>query len=93
MTSSLIFWSIPGAIFSTLIAGYVFDILGRKWTLFCSFAVASVCLGCVPYTHPNVYPWLLLVRIAIGMCTAAPLANPLVADYIHKEAIGKGATF
>ena len=55
--------------------------------------MASVCLGCVPYTHPNVYPWLLLVRIAIGMCTAAPLANPLVADYIHKEAIGKGATF
>lgn len=47
----------------------------------------------MPYTAPNVYPWLLIVRILIGITTAAPLSNPLVADYIHKNAIGKAASF
>ena len=93
VTSSLIFWSIPGSIIATLLAGYVFDILGRRWTLFSTFGLASIFLFCVPYTAPDVYPWLLLVRVAIGMCVAAPLANPLVAVYVHKDSLGKAASF
>lgn len=92
VSSSLIFYSIPGALLATFMAGYLFDIVGRRFTLFISFILSAALLFAVPYTAPNVYPWLLVVRIAIGITTSAPLSNPLVADYIHKNAVGKAAS-
>ena len=92
VSSSLIFYSLPGALLATFFAGYLFDIVGRRFTLLISFLISAGLLFSVPYTAPNVYPWLLVVRILIGITTAAPLSNPLVADYIHKHAIGKAAS-
>ena len=40
---------------------------------------------------PNVFPQLLLLRCAISTCFAAPVSNPLMADYIQPQALGKAS--
>jgi len=81
----------PGAMVGTFIAGYLFDTVGRRITLFCVFFFGSCFVVCIPYTAPNVWPSLVIVRVCITLCLTAPAANPLLADYVHKDAIGKAA--
>lgn len=76
---------------ATFMVGYVYDIVGRKVTLYVSFAVASTLMFFVPRTAPSVFPNLLLLRMGIAIAIVPPVASPLVADYLAKEAIGKGA--
>ena len=92
VSSSLIFYSLPGSVIATFFSGYLFDVLGRKVTLFGCFLIASLLLFAVPWTSPDVYPWLLLVRILIGIFSSGTLSNPLVVDYIHVTALGKAAS-
>ena len=61
----LIFVSLPGAIIGTAFIGYIYDIVGRRFTLFTSFFVGSLLIAVVPWTSPYVVPWLLIVRCAI----------------------------
>ena len=61
----MIFCALPGAIIGTFFVGFIFDIIGRRMTLFISFFVGSLLLAVVPWTKPNVFPWLLVVRVAI----------------------------
>lgn len=75
----------------TFIAGYLYDIIGRRFTLFISFFLGSALVFCIPYTAPRVFPSLLSVRVCITLCFAAPAANPLIPDYVHKDSIGKAA--
>jgi MFS family permease len=91
VASILLFFSFPGAIVGTFMTGYVFDILGRKWTLFISFLLGSILLAVIPQTSPSL-TYLLIVRILLQMCFCAPASSPLPADYIHKESIGVGMT-
>ena len=93
ISSSLVLSSYPGAMVGTLSAGYFFDILGRRVTLFTAFFLGSCLVFCIPYTATNVWPSLLIVRILIQLCLSAPAANPLLADYVHKDSIGKAAAF
>ena len=76
----------------TFCAGYLFDIIGRKLTLFLAFFLGAGLLFCIPYTAPSVFPGLTFVRIGITIFFAAPAWNALLADYVHKDAIGKAAT-
>mmetsp|Transcript_15135 Transcript_15135/g.10620 ORF Transcript_15135/g.10620 Transcript_15135/m.10620 type:complete len:150 (-) Transcript_15135:1012-1461(-) len=82
------FYSLPGATIATIFAGYTFDIFGRKLTLFAGFFFASLILAFVPYTSPS-YGWLVFVRSLYAIFLAAPTTNPLIADYIHKDGLGR----
>ena len=93
ISSTLVLVSYPGAIFGTLSAGYFYDILGRRVTLFTAFLLGSILVFCIPYTAPSVFPTLMIVRISIQLSLSAPAANPLLADYVHKDSIGKAAVF
>lgn len=93
ISSTLVLVSYPGAIIGTLSAGYFYDILGRRITLFTSFFLGSILVFCIPYTAPNVFPTLMIVRVLIQLSLSAPAANPLLADYVHKDSIGKAAVF
>jgi len=48
VSSSLVFWSLPMAIVGTFATGYVFDIMGRRLTLFLSFMVCAILTAIVP---------------------------------------------
>ena len=93
VSSLLVLVGLPGGAIGTFTSGYIFDILGRKVTLFTVFFVGSGLVATIPYTSPVVIPSLLIVRVLITIVLSAPASNPLVADYIHKEAIGKAAAF
>ena len=91
VSSTLVLMGFPGAMFGTLCAGYLFDTVGRRITLFCAFFFGSCFVLCIPYTSPNVWPSLVSVRVLITLCLTAVASNPLLADYVHKDAIGKAA--
>ena len=91
VSSTLVLVGFPGAIVGTLSAGYLFDVVGRRLTLFAAFAMGSLLVAAIPHTAPDVVPWLLIVRILIMFSFSAPASNPLLADYVHKDAIGKAA--
>ena len=91
ISSLLILVALPGAMIGTFAGGYIFDIVGRRMTLFACFFGGSLFVFIIPFTAPNVVPGLLLVRILITFFTSSPASNPLLADYVHKDAIGIGA--
>lgn len=80
-TANLSFYSLPGATIATVFAGYTYDIFGRRLVLFSGFFFASLMLAFVPFTSPY-YGWLVFVRMCYSILLAAPMTNPLVADYI-----------
>lgn len=65
VSGMLIFVSLPFAIVGTAFVGYLYDILGRRFTLFLSFILGSIGIAFVPWTSPYVFPWLILVRIGV----------------------------
>lgn len=75
----------------TFFVGYLFDILGRRLTLFFSFALTAILLFFVPRMSPVVFPNLVLLRMGIAVTIVPATSCPLMADYLLKEAIGKGA--
>ena len=56
VSSSLVIAGIPSAIVSSFGAGYLFDIFGRRATLFVVFFIGAGLVSAIPYTSPNVYP-------------------------------------
>lgn len=76
---------------ATFFVGYIFDILGRKLTLFFAFALTSIMMFFIPRMSPVVFPNLLLLRTGIAITIVPPVSNPLIGDYLMKESIGKGA--
>lgn len=73
----------------TLMVSYAFDILGRKWTIFLSFFFTSLIFIYIPYTAPSL-PLFYACRCAIGLTMSAPVAHPLLADWVTRKSRGKG---
>ena len=76
----------------TFTSGYIFDIMGRRLTLFLAFAIGSILIFFIPYTSPNVFPGLFTIRILFQICMTAPATSPLMADYIHQDSLGKASS-
>ena len=75
----------------TMCSGFVYDIVGRRITLYISFAIASTLVYFIPHMAPDVFPNLLLLRMSIAIALVPPVASPLIGDYLTKDSIGKGA--
>lgn len=73
----------------SVISGYLFEFVGRKWTIFLSFLSTAILFVVIPYCSPS-YAWLVAVRCAIGVTMSAPCAHPLVADYVVRKSRSKG---
>jgi MFS family permease len=72
-----------------LMSGFVFDIFGRRKTLFICFIVSGLTAIITPFA-PNIYPCLLIIRIIFSMSVMPIQANPLVNDYVAPESRGQG---
>ena len=84
IASELTIWSLPPGLVATAFVGYLFELLGRKWTIFLSFFITACFYVMIPFTAPN-YNLLVVVRCAIGISMAAPISHPLIADYVHRK--------
>ncbi len=90
VSGMLSFVATPAAILGSIFAGYFYDLFGRRITIGFSLFCSSIMLALVPWTSPDIFPWLITVRIAFSMFIAVPISNPLSADYIQKNALGRG---
>jgi len=88
VASEVTIWSLPFGLVTTWLISYSFEILGRKLTLFLSFASTAVIYFCLPHTAPS-YVWLVILRCAIAVTMAGPISHPLVADYVHSKSRGR----
>ena len=61
--------------------GMVYDIAGRKITVFFGFLIYALCIGGIPLSHA-VYPSFLLMRIGIQIGLEIFAGSPLIPDYI-----------
>ena len=92
VTSQLSLWGYPFAIVGTFTSGYIYDIFGRRLTLFVAFFFASILVFTIPYSSPHLIPNLFIIRILFQICMTAPVTSPLIADYFQKESIGKASS-
>ena len=80
----------PGAIVGSIFAGYIFDIFGRKRTITVSLVICSFLVAAVPWSSPHIWPGLVILKTAIQLMICVHVTNPLAADYIEGDALGRG---
>lgn len=88
IASDLTIFSLPFSMVATFFTSYIFELFGRKLTIFASFLTTAGLFLYMPYTAPNLNH-LIAVRCAIGITMSAPLANPLVPDYVKRSSRGR----
>lgn len=100
--SLLTIYSIPFGMISTFFVSYIFELLGRKWTLFFSYILTAIFYNLLPWTKSisvyitNTYGFncsgftlLAVVRCLVAVTFSAPLCHPLIGDYIKTKSRGK----
>lgn len=92
VSNNILFWGIIANMIGSLFIGQIFDIVGRKWTLFFAVVFSGLFLALVPLA-PNVYPWLVIFRMGIAISMVGALCMPLITDYIKKNSRGKATAF
>jgi MFS family permease len=88
VTSDLTIYSIPFQMMTTFFVSYLFELWGRKKTLFFSYLLTAFVYFLFPYSAPNFY-MLVFLRCMIGVTMAAPISHPLIADYVKRKSRGK----
>ena len=88
IASDLTIFSLPFTMVSTFFVSYIYELVGRKLTIFVSFLTTAMLFVYLPYTAPNLNH-LIAVRCGIGVTMSAPLANPLVPDYVKRSSRGR----
>lgn len=92
VSSDLTIYSLPFSMVSTFFVSYIFEIFGRKITLFMTFFLTSIIYFFVPYTAPSLN-LLIVLRILIGVTMSAALSHPLIPDYVKASSRGKAVAF
>lgn len=72
----------------TGVTSYVYELIGRRWTIFLSFVSSAAVMIAFPYSSPNM-DYLLALRCLLGVTMCAPMAHPLIPDYIKRNSRGK----
>ena len=78
--------------FICVIAGFIYDLVGRRLTIAFSFLLMGAALFWTPYTLPSIYN-LCLARMILGFAIQIQLGNPLINDYVYKNTRGKAVVF
>jgi MFS family permease len=92
ITNTILFYCVLANMITTLFVGQIYDIVGRKLSLFISTILGAVFLILVPYS-PSIYPWVIVTRIGIAISSVSALCLPLVTDYVKKSSRGKATAF
>ena len=74
----------------TIVAGYIFDLCGRRVPILMAGFVIAIALLVVPYSAPSII-FLSALRTIFGLGIAQIGAHPLIMDSIKKESRGKAS--
>jgi 4-hydroxybenzoate polyprenyltransferase len=75
-----------------ILGGYIFDIYGRKFTVYFSMLFSGLMIVFVPIAAPSrlgYVTFILLVNVLLSPCATAPI----IQDYVLKESYGKAQAF
>ena len=73
-------------------SGYIYDIFGRRWTIFWATFLGGLSLNIIPRGAPN--EWMFIAGTSLFNLLICPLqASPLIIDYVAKESIGTAISF
>ena len=88
--SELSFYCVPAQMVLVIVGGFTYDILGRKLTIGLSFVLTGVFALLMPYTGPDIYPWLLVTKLLATMVIQPLFSSPLLNDIVMKETRPRG---
>ena len=89
--SKMMFVSFSFSIGAVLVAGYTYDLLGRKRIILLYMTLLCVCCFVFPLTAPSIAQ-LTMVRTLMQMTGVSLMGHPLINDYIKKESRGKAVS-
>ena len=93
ISNDLIFYGYLINMPMTIGFGYIFDLAGRKATLLVAFLLMAFFMCMHPFISPNIYPWLIMDRMAFSATLCAAACSPLITDYISRDSRGKATAF
>ena len=89
MTSNtLTYLSMPWQMLFVVLAGYAYDLFGRRLTIAVSLLVQAGCFYGVPMGAPKVWPVVQVMRTMQLVSNACTVVHPLINDYVVKETRG-----
>ena len=86
--SKMMFLSFSFSIGAVLVAGYTYDLVGRKKLILLYLTFLSLCCFFFPRTAPSI-ALLTVLRTLMQMFGVSIMSHPLINDYIKKESRGK----
>ena len=90
--SKVIFTAYIATMFLTPIAGYTYDVCGRRGPILVCMLGSIFLLFILPYTAPNFF-LLIIARTLISMFFTTLETNPLVMDYIKSDSRGTALAY
>ena len=73
---------------TTFFVSYIYELFGRRKTLFVSLVLTAIVVAAIPYTAPNL-DHLMYARCIFAITLTAPIVAPLVPDYIVRAHRGR----
>ncbi len=75
----------------SVLAGYSFDLIGRRKTLALATVLLGVGIAILPTASPSITVLVVLMQI-FQMGGVTYLASPLLADYVDNSTLGSGSS-
>ena len=90
--SHTLLYQLVAMILTSVVAGYIYDIFGRKLTVAFSYLLLCGTMMLIPLCSPSISA-LSYTRALIGVGLAIQIGNPFINDYVRKETRGRAAMF
>lgn len=71
-----------------LVVGYVYDIIGRKLTIFFTLVPAAILMMYIPDAAPSIN-MVIVLRLGIVTAVSTLSSHPFINDYVSKETRGR----
>lgn len=88
VANDIIFYTLLMQVGFILCVGYLYDLFGRRMTVFCTLVPGAVLTMFVPNAAPSI-KLLIVLRIAMVMAISTLASHPFVNDYVNKETRGR----
>ena len=76
----------------TFMSGYVYDIFGRRFSIFFMLILGGLSLALIPLAAPSHFGWTICI-LMVNMFTGPLASHPLIQDYVEKDSYGKAQAF
>jgi len=74
--------------FAIILAGFLYDLVGRRFTLMGLLLISGISIVFLPFVAPS-HPLYILIGVIEGLGLNMIVTVPLTIDYAVKDSIGK----